>query len=114
MAGSLNGRSGRLLPFWTIAAAGIGPTRGGEGFGDLKRRAQAFAERLRSQAGGRSLLITAHAGPIRMLLAVLGVVELEALPDLSISNRYAGVVVLDDQGRLKDYRVLGQELEASP
>ncbi len=90
------------------------PYPGGESFGDLKRRAEAFAERLRSEAGGRSLLITAHAGPIRMLLAVLGAVGLEELPLLSVSNRYAGVVVLDDRGRLKDYRVLSQELEASP
>ena len=49
-----------------------------------------------------------------MLLAVLGAVGLEELPVLSVSNRYAGVVVLDDRGRFRDYRVLGQELEASP
>lgn len=89
------------------------PYPGGEGFGELKRRADAFAERLRAEGGGRSLLITAHAGPVRMLLVVLGAVGIEELPGLSISNRYAGVVVLDDRGRLKDYRVLGQEVEPS-
>ena len=84
------------------------PYPGGEGFGDLKRRVDAFAERLRADGGGRSFLVTAHAGPIRMLLVVLGAVEPEELLGLSISNRYAGVVVLDEQGRLKDYRVLGR------
>ena len=83
------------------------PYPGGEGFRELERRADAFALRLRSEAAGRSLLITAHAGPIRMLLVVLGVVGLEDLTGLSISNRYAGVVMLDDRGRLKDYRELG-------
>ena len=83
------------------------PYPGGEGFGELKRRAEAFAERLRSEAAGHNLLITAHAGPIRMLLVVSGAVGLEDLPSLSIGNRYAGAVVLDDRGRLKDYRVLG-------
>ncbi len=83
------------------------PYPGGEGFRELEWRADAFARRLRSEAAGRSLLITAHAGPIRMLLVVLGVVGLEDLTGLSISNRYAGVVMLDDRGRLKDYRELG-------
>ena len=43
-----------------------------------------------------------------MLLVVLGVVGLADLTGLFISNRYAGVLMLDDRGRLKDYRVLGQ------
>lgn len=83
------------------------PYPGGEGFRELERRADAFARRLRSEAAGHSLLITAHAGPIRMLLVVLGAVGLDDLPSLFISNRYAGVVMLDDRGRLKDYRELG-------
>ena len=87
---------------------------GGEGFGDLKRRANVFAERLRLQLRGRSVLITAHAGTIRMLLVVLGAVGLDELPALSISNRYAGVVVLDERGQLQNYEVLDGGVETSP
>ena len=48
---------------------------------------------------------------VRMLPAAPGAVELEELSGLSISNRCAGVVVLDEQGRLEDYRALGRQIQ---
>ncbi len=83
---------------------------GGEGFEDLERRARLFVDRLRSEAPGQRILVTAHAGSIRMLLLVLRAVGLDEHPKLSISNRYVGQVVLNHRGELRGYSVLGPDL----
>ncbi len=82
---------------------------GGEGFEDLERRARLFVERLRSEVPGQHILVTTHAGPIRVLLTVLEAVGPDEVPGLSISNRYVGRVVLDGGGEFRDYSVLGSE-----
>ena len=48
---------------------------------------------------------------VRMLPVAPDSVGLGELPGSSISNCCAGVVVLDEQGRLKDYRVLGRQVQ---
>ena len=81
---------------------------GGEGFEDLERRVLLFVRQLRFEALGKHILITAHAGSIRLLLVVLGAIQPHEMSNQFIGNRYVGRVVLNGSGEFSEYSILSQ------
>lgn len=78
----------------------------GEGFEDLERRVLLFVRQLRLEALGKQILITAHAGSIRVLLVVLGAMQPNEMSSHFIGNRYVGRVVLNGSGEFAEYAIL--------
>lgn len=81
---------------------------GGESFEDLDRRVLLFVKQLRSEALGKHILVTAHAGSIRLLLMVLGAMRPHQMSTQFIGNRYVGRVVLNGSGDCTEYSILSQ------
>ena len=77
---------------------------GGEGFHDLERRVSCFLVRLRKEGSGKRILITAHAGSIRMLLILLEPVRRGEFLVQSFGNRYLGQMNFDQAWNLLSYR----------
>ncbi len=73
---------------------------GGESFQDLEKRVAHFVDQIHTEALGKRILITAHAGSIRMLLILFDPVHRREYLTQTFSNRYLGKVVLDAKGAL--------------
>jgi len=68
---------------------------GGEGFQDLERRVERFLVQLRIEGSGKRILITAHAGSIRVLLILLEPARRGEFLAQSFGNRYLGQMSFD-------------------
>ncbi|MEW5974416.1 MAG: histidine phosphatase family protein [Acidobacteriota bacterium] len=77
---------------------------GGESFQDLEARLTRFVAQLRQESLGQRLLVTAHAGSIRMLLIVVDPAHRQDYLAQTFSNRYLGKLELNDRGALIQYR----------
>jgi broad specificity phosphatase PhoE len=79
---------------------------GGESFLDLQRRVSSFLTHLREVARGKRVLVTAHAGSIRMMVILLDSRNRETYLKLTFGNRYLGKAVLDQKGDLLSYSAI--------
>ena len=75
---------------------------GGEGFEDLKRRTSLFVRKLCAESLGLNILVTAHAGSIRMLLSLFNLSSQDKCFNQLISNQFVAKVVLDKSGEFKE------------
>jgi len=76
---------------------------GGESFEDLGKRVAQFIERLLTEALGKRVLVTAHAGPIRMLVMLFDPTNRQSYLGQAFSNRYIGRITLNPSGKLLSY-----------
>ncbi len=79
---------------------------GGEGFLDLEERVGRFLRQMLAEAGGRRILITAHAGSIRLIAMLLDATHKQEHLDRAYSNRFLGKAVIDESGGLVSLVVL--------
>jgi broad specificity phosphatase PhoE len=79
---------------------------GGESFQDLEKRVAQFIERLRTEALGKRVLVTAHAGSIRMLVMLFDSANRQSYLGQPFSNRYLGRVILNQEGSLLSYTTI--------
>jgi broad specificity phosphatase PhoE len=84
---------------------------GGESYLDLQQRVSAFLTHLRKGARGKRVLVTAHAGSIRMIIILLDSLNRETYLKLTFGNRYLGKAVLDEKGDLLSYSAISDVLE---
>jgi broad specificity phosphatase PhoE len=84
---------------------------GGESFQDLEARVAPFVKQLRVEAKGKRVLVTAHAGSIRMLVMLFDPAHRQEYLSQTFSNRYLGKVVLDDKSALFSYLVIQNQSE---
>jgi broad specificity phosphatase PhoE len=77
---------------------------GGEGFQDLEQRVARFLIQLRSEGSGKRILVTAHAGSIRMLVILLEPARRGEFLAQSFGNRYLGQMSFDQAWNLMTYR----------
>jgi 2,3-bisphosphoglycerate-dependent phosphoglycerate mutase len=75
----------------------------GESFQDLEKRVAQFMEYLRTEALGKRVLVTAHAGPIRMLVMLFDSTNRQVYLGQPFSNRYIGRIILNPEGKLLSY-----------
>ena len=79
---------------------------GGESFQDLEKRVAQFIELLRTEALGKRVLVTAHAGSIRMLVMLFDPANRQSYLGQPFSNRYLGRVILNPEGKLLSYTTI--------
>jgi phosphoserine phosphatase len=79
---------------------------GGESFQDLEKRVAQFIERLRTETLGKRVLVTAHAGSIRMLVMLFDSANRQSYLGQAFSNRYLGRVILNPEGSLLSYTTI--------
>jgi broad specificity phosphatase PhoE len=79
---------------------------GGESFQDLEKRVAQFMGCLRTEALGERVLVTAHAGSIRMLVMLFDSANRQSYLGQAFSNRYLGRVILDQEGCLLSYTTI--------
>jgi broad specificity phosphatase PhoE len=79
---------------------------GGESFQDLGIRVAQFIELLRAEALGKRVLVTAHAGSIRMLVMLFDPANWQSYLGQPFSNRYLGRVILNPEGKLLSYTTI--------
>lgn len=79
---------------------------GGEGFLDLEERVGRFLRHMLAEAGGKRILITAHAGSIRLIAMLLDATRQKEHLDRAYGNRFLGKAVIDETGGLVSLEVL--------
>ena len=82
------------------------PYPGGESFQDLERRVSQFVEELRQLTKGQRVLVTAHAGSVRIMAMQFDPAHRQQHLETSYGNRFLGRVVLDENGGLISYEIL--------
>lgn len=78
---------------------------GGEGFEDLKQRISLFIKKLSNEFLGLNILVTAHAGSIRMLLGLLDLSGQDKWFKQVISNQFVAKLTLDRNGDFNECSV---------
>ncbi|MCI0419643.1 MAG: histidine phosphatase family protein [Acidobacteria bacterium] len=70
----------------------------GESFQDLQERVGQFLSQLLEESAGRRILVTAHAGSIRLLAMLLDPAHKQEHLERAYGNRFLGKAVLDENG----------------
>jgi uncharacterized phosphatase len=76
----------------------------GESFQDLRQRVGSFLDLLRREHSGKRMLITAHSGPIRMMVILLDSGCSQQYLTRSFGNRFLGRILLDREWNLLSYQ----------
>jgi broad specificity phosphatase PhoE len=79
---------------------------GGESFRDLEARINLFLAELLPLSPGKRLLVTAHAGSLRLAAMILDSRHNQEHLDRAYGNRFLGKAVLDSSGTLISYQVI--------
>jgi probable phosphoglycerate mutase len=77
---------------------------GGESFRDLQQRVNRFLDLLRREYLGKRILISAHSGPIRMMVILLDSARCQEYLTRPIGNRFLGRILLDPLWNLLSYQ----------
>jgi probable phosphoglycerate mutase len=78
----------------------------GESFNDLQSRVRKFLDQLLEESPGKRVLVTAHAGSIRLIAMLLDPVRQQEHLDRAYGNRYIGRAIIDGGNRLVSFEVL--------
>lgn len=79
---------------------------GGESFLDLQERVKPFIRQLLDEAAGKRVLVTAHAGSIRLIAMLLDPARRQEHLERAYGNRFLGRARLDENGSLISFEVL--------
>jgi probable phosphoglycerate mutase len=79
---------------------------GGEGFQDLKARVGRFLRQMWQESSGKRILLTAHAGSIRLMAMLLDPARQQEHLDRAYGNRFLGRAELDASGSLMALEVI--------
>jgi broad specificity phosphatase PhoE len=78
---------------------------GGESFLDLQARLEQFIRQMMQAPAGRRILVTAHAGSIRLIAMLIDPARWQEHLQRAYGNRFLGKVMLDENGRLISFEV---------
>src|SRR4030095_14294362 len=78
----------------------------GESFNDMQARVREFLTQLVDESAGKRILVTAHAGSIRIMAMLLDPAHQQEHLDRAYGNRYVGRAVMDGGNRPLSFYVL--------
>ena len=78
----------------------------GESFNDMQVRVRQFLSQILDESAGKRILVTAHAGSIRIMAMLLDPAHRQEHLDRAYGNRYIGRAVLERDNRLVSFEVL--------